>query len=191
MYIPICRHAHAPRGFAILYSVGNLIALIGTFFLAGPMRLQRSAECRTQVPEFSLRDGKCRQLRRMGREHRWVVSLCFLVSMVLTLVVARLSLFWLGEAWGEAPELFGECNSGSHAPGELARPHIDPASTHAHSMGRVGPAPSETARLQSSNCEAPGSTEVWYTCPGCNMQGLQNGWNTGEPWKLRETWAKA
>ncbi|CAE7028760.1 unnamed protein product [Symbiodinium natans] len=103
----------AAERFAILYSVGNLIALIGTFFLAGPMRLQRSAECRTQVPEFSLRDGKCRQLRRMGREHRWVVSLCFLVSMVLTLVVARLSLFWLGEAWGEAPELFGECNSGS------------------------------------------------------------------------------
>ena len=33
------------RGFAILYSVGNLIALMGTFFLAGPMRLQSSTCC--------------------------------------------------------------------------------------------------------------------------------------------------
>lgn len=64
----------AAERFAILYSVGNLIALMGTFFLAGPMR----------------------QIRRMGREHRWAVSLCFLVSMVLTLVVAMLPGNWHG-----------------------------------------------------------------------------------------------
>ncbi|CAJ1415794.1 unnamed protein product, partial [Effrenium voratum] len=53
----------AAARFAALYSLGNVLALLGTFFLAGPMR----------------------QMRRMGREKRWAVSLCFLVSMVLTL----------------------------------------------------------------------------------------------------------
>ena len=30
--------AQTDRGFAALYSLGNVLALLGTFFLAGPMR---------------------------------------------------------------------------------------------------------------------------------------------------------
>ena len=37
----------------------------------------------------------CRQLRRMGREKRWVVSLCFVLSMFLTLLVSWQDLSWL------------------------------------------------------------------------------------------------
>lgn len=60
--------------FAILYSLGNFLALVGTLFLAGPSR----------------------QLRRMGREKRWLVSLCFVCSMFLTLLVAFLPGQWHG-----------------------------------------------------------------------------------------------
>eukprot|EP00933_Yihiella_yeosuensis_P000847 TRINITY_DN101333_c0_g1_i1.p1 TRINITY_DN101333_c0_g1~~TRINITY_DN101333_c0_g1_i1.p1 ORF type:complete len:273 (+),score=35.60 TRINITY_DN101333_c0_g1_i1:42-821(+) len=52
--------------FATLYTIGNLTSLASTLFLAGPAR----------------------QLRRMGDENRWVASMSFLGSMVLTLIVA-------------------------------------------------------------------------------------------------------
>ncbi|CAE8741741.1 unnamed protein product, partial [Polarella glacialis] len=58
-------HAAATR-FAVLYSLGNLTALAGTLFLAGPSR----------------------QCRRMGKQRRWVASLSFLVSLALSLLVA-------------------------------------------------------------------------------------------------------
>eukprot|EP00913_Durusdinium_trenchii_P010260 g9621.t1 len=64
----------AKLGFAELYTLGNLLALVGTLFLAGPRR----------------------QLRRMGREKRWIASLCFVVSMVLTLLVALSPGKWHG-----------------------------------------------------------------------------------------------
>mmetsp|Transcript_21244 Transcript_21244/g.41566 ORF Transcript_21244/g.41566 Transcript_21244/m.41566 type:complete len:215 (-) Transcript_21244:78-722(-) len=55
------------QSFAILYSAGNIFALAGTFFLAGPRR----------------------QCRRMKAEKRWIASLVFIVSMVLTIIVAE------------------------------------------------------------------------------------------------------
>ncbi|CAK9016748.1 unnamed protein product [Durusdinium trenchii] len=64
----------AAERFAELYTLGNLLALVGTLFLAGPRR----------------------QLRRMGREKRWIASLCFVVSMVLTLLVALSPGKWHG-----------------------------------------------------------------------------------------------
>jgi len=62
----------ATARFATVYSLGNLVALAGTFFLAGPVR----------------------QLRRMGRENRWVASLCFVASVALTLAVASSGGSW-------------------------------------------------------------------------------------------------
>jgi len=61
---------HAER-YALIYTAGNLTALSGTFFLAGPSR----------------------QLARMTTQHRWMASLAFVVSMVLTLIVASVGYF--------------------------------------------------------------------------------------------------
>eukprot|EP00927_Polykrikos_kofoidii_P078854 TRINITY_DN75652_c0_g1_i1.p1 TRINITY_DN75652_c0_g1~~TRINITY_DN75652_c0_g1_i1.p1 ORF type:complete len:274 (+),score=24.44 TRINITY_DN75652_c0_g1_i1:91-822(+) len=52
--------------FAVMYTTGNIIALTGTFFLAGPRR----------------------QYQRMSHDSRWVASMIFLISMILTIVVA-------------------------------------------------------------------------------------------------------
>eukprot|EP00438_Fugacium_kawagutii_P005742 Skav227230 [mRNA] locus=scaffold2789:5092:9256:- [translate_table: standard] len=60
--------------FASLYTVGNLLALVGTFFLAGPAR----------------------QCRRMGDQKRWVASACFVLSMLLTFVVCLSQGNWHG-----------------------------------------------------------------------------------------------
>lgn len=52
--------------FGILFSLGNLSILGGTFFLAGPVR----------------------QFKSMFSEGRWIASVVYIVSMVLTIVFA-------------------------------------------------------------------------------------------------------
>lgn len=58
-------HGHAEK-YARMYTFGNIVALSGTLFLAGPTR----------------------QLRRMCQQKRWIASLVFLVAIVLTLTIA-------------------------------------------------------------------------------------------------------
>ena len=55
-----------PPKFAIIYTVGNLIALGGGFFLSGP----------------------CNQLKKMFAEKRFIATGIYLVMMILTLVLA-------------------------------------------------------------------------------------------------------
>merc|ERR1711920_806624 len=57
--------------YACIYTLGNIIALSGTMFLAGPHR----------------------QCKRMMMEKRWVASLVFVCSMAATLLLAVLQNF--------------------------------------------------------------------------------------------------
>eukprot|EP00929_Paragymnodinium_shiwhaense_P083631 TRINITY_DN44620_c0_g1_i1.p1 TRINITY_DN44620_c0_g1~~TRINITY_DN44620_c0_g1_i1.p1 ORF type:complete len:231 (+),score=26.24 TRINITY_DN44620_c0_g1_i1:111-803(+) len=57
--------------FAATYTLGNILTLTGTMFLAGPSR----------------------QCSRMMAEKRWVASIVFLTSMVLTLIMANSDYF--------------------------------------------------------------------------------------------------
>lgn len=52
--------------YAFMYTLGNVVGLSGTFFLCGPRR----------------------QCQRMKSERRWIVSVVFVSSMVLTLTMA-------------------------------------------------------------------------------------------------------
>lgn len=65
-----------PERYAVMYTIGNITAMAGTFFLAGPMR----------------------QLKRMMTEGRWIASLAFVASMVLTLAVAGMRADFHGRA---------------------------------------------------------------------------------------------
>mmetsp|Transcript_117025 Transcript_117025/g.294420 ORF Transcript_117025/g.294420 Transcript_117025/m.294420 type:complete len:263 (-) Transcript_117025:50-838(-) len=75
VFLDLCsfgRIAQAMRGrperFAVMYTIGNITALAGTFFLAGPSR----------------------QCKRMMKQKRWVASVVFVSSMVLTMLVVQL-----------------------------------------------------------------------------------------------------
>merc|ERR1719491_267598 len=57
---------HGPGRFAIMFTIGNLLALGSTFFLAGPRR----------------------QYKKMRKSGRWVSSLLYVSAMFITLVVA-------------------------------------------------------------------------------------------------------
>jgi len=59
------------KKFAILYTLGNICALGGTFFVCGPKT----------------------QIRRMTKKNRLGASLAFIISLVLTLVVAFVAKF--------------------------------------------------------------------------------------------------
>eukprot|EP00931_Biecheleriopsis_adriatica_P095564 TRINITY_DN6915_c0_g1_i1.p1 TRINITY_DN6915_c0_g1~~TRINITY_DN6915_c0_g1_i1.p1 ORF type:complete len:193 (-),score=32.25 TRINITY_DN6915_c0_g1_i1:147-725(-) len=56
-----------PGRFALVYTLGNIIAMVGTFFLAGPRK----------------------QMRKMSDKHRARASACFLLTMPLTIVVVE------------------------------------------------------------------------------------------------------
>ena len=64
MFIPMI--AIAPAKFAVLFTLGNLLALGSTFFLLGP----------------------CRQLRNMMKPHRLIASIVYVAAMIFTLVAA-------------------------------------------------------------------------------------------------------
>ncbi|CAE8631682.1 unnamed protein product [Polarella glacialis] len=56
-----------PGRFAMLYTTGNVVAMVGTFFLAGPAK----------------------QMRRMSEHSRATTSVVFILAMVMTVVVAE------------------------------------------------------------------------------------------------------
>lgn len=63
-----CGRLNKPAHYAVMYTAGNVIAVIGTLFLAGPRR----------------------QARRMAGERRLLATCIFVISMALTLFVAWL-----------------------------------------------------------------------------------------------------
>jgi hypothetical protein len=54
-----------PVKFAITYTIGNLLTLFSTFFIVGPNK----------------------QIQKMGQEHRQTASICYIGSLVITLVL--------------------------------------------------------------------------------------------------------
>lgn len=121
----------AAERFAELYSLGNLLALLGTFFLAGPKR------CGACISS-SVR----RQLRRMGREKRWIASICFLVSMSLTLLAPWLSLhfdsfqfIWIHF---DSFRFTHVISQGSSFAWTVAWSHAGLALARPHTVGRIG-----------------------------------------------------
>lgn len=65
-----------PEKFAFLYTLGNMLALASTFFLAGPQR----------------------QCRRMMRKKRWVASLVYVSSILCTFFVVESSAKFHGKS---------------------------------------------------------------------------------------------